>query len=295
MVAQVVSRAAEMRSALIRVQQAGKTVGLVPTMGALHGGHLSLVDASLAECDRTVVTIFVNPTQFGPGEDFDHYPRTMEQDLALLRARGCWTVFAPTVEEMYPAGHETIVDVGSIRKPLEGVARPRHFFGVATVVLKLLNMVPADRAYFGQKDYQQTLVVRKLASDLNVPTEIRVCPIIREADGLAMSSRNAYLSPAGRCQALALSQSLALARASHAAGETDVDRLRTKMLEHIHAVGGVEVEYIAFVAAGTVDEVDRVEGPTMIVLAGRVESTRLLDNCQIGATPLDLNINRQTG
>ncbi len=278
----VVTRAAEMRQAIVHAQQAGKAVGLVPTMGALHGGHLSLVDASLAECDRTVVTIFVNPTQFGPGEDFDHYPRTMEQDLAQLRERGCWMVFAPTVEEMYPAGHETIVDVGSIRKPLEGVARPRHFFGVATVVLKLLNMVPADRAYFGQKDYQQTLVVRKLASDLNVPTEICVCPIVREADGMAMSSRNAYLSPSGRRQALALSQSLELAKEMFTAGETDVARLHAKMLESIQAVGGVEVEYIAFVAAGTVDLVQQIEGPTMIVLAGRVENTRLLDNCQIG-------------
>jgi pantoate--beta-alanine ligase len=192
-------------------------------------------------------------------------------------------VFAPTVEEMYPAGHETIVDVGSIRKPLEGVARPRHFFGVATVVLKLLNMVPADRAYFGQKDYQQTLVVRKLASDLNVPTEICVCPIVREVDGLAMSSRNAYLSPQGRRQALALSQSLELAKAMHAAGEADVVRLRAKMLEHMQTFGVGKVEYIAFVAAGTVDEVERIDGPTVIVLAGRVENTRLLDNCQIGA------------
>jgi pantoate--beta-alanine ligase len=206
----------------------------------------------------------------------------MEQDLAQLRERGCWMVFAPTVEEMYPAGHETIVDVGSIRKPLEGVARPRHFFGVATVVLKLLNMVPVDRAYFGQKDYQQTLVVRKLASDLNVPTEIRVCPIVREVDGLAMSSRNAYLSSQGRRQALALSQSLELAKEMHAAGEADVARLRAKILEHIQTVGGGEVEYIAFVAAGTVDEVERIDGPTVIVLAGRVENTRLLDNCQIG-------------
>lgn len=236
--AKVVMRAAEIRKAIVQAQQVGETVGLVPTMGALHGGHLSLVDASLDECDRTVVTIFVNPTQFGPGEDFDHYPRTMEQDLTLLRERGCWKVFAPTVEEMYPAGHETIVDVGSIRKPLEGEARPRHFFGVATVVLKLLNMAPADRAYFGQKDYQQTLVVRKLASDLNVPTEICVCPIVREADGLAMSSRNAYLSPKGRRQALTLSQSLELATRMYAEGETDVARLRVKMLELIEAVGG---------------------------------------------------------
>ena len=279
----LVTRATDIRKAILEAQQAGESVGLVPTMGALHEGHLSLVDASLADCDRTVVTVFVNPTQFGQGEDYDQYPRPIEQDMALLRERGCWLVFAPTVEEMYPAGHEAFVDVGSIRKPLEGIARPRHFFGVATVVLKLLNMAPVNRAYFGQKDYQQTLVVRKMAIDLNVSTEICVCPIIREVDGLAMSSRNAYLSQQGRRQALALSQSLQLAAQMVARGETEVAQLRATILAHIKRVEEVEVEYVAFVTAGTLDEVERIDGPTVIVLAGRVENIRLLDNCQVGA------------
>ena len=276
--ARLVTRGAEIRSAIVEAQRAGKTVGLVPTMGALHAGHLSLVDASIAECDRTVVTIFVNPTQFGPGEDFTRYPRNLDDDINMLRERGCWLVFAPEVEEMYPFGHETIVDVGSIRKPLEGTARPRHFFGVATVVLKLLNLAPADRAYFGQKDYQQTLVVRKLVSDLDVPTQIRICPIVREADGLAMSSRNVYLDDHQRQQALALSQSLELAANRHAEGEVDVAKLRDEMKQHIRKFSDVRIEYLAFVEKGTVDEVERIEGPTVIAVAARVGKTRLIDN-----------------
>jgi len=279
---QLITRSTEIRKAIVHAQQGGETVGLVPTMGALHEGHLSLVDASLDECDRTVVTIFVNPTQFGPGEDYQRYPRPLEEDVEMLRERGCWLVFAPEVEEMYPTGHETFVDVGSIRKPLEGAARPMHFFGVATVVLKLLNMAPADRAYFGKKDYQQTLVIRKLATDLNVPTEIRVCPTLREPNGMAMSSRNEYLSQSDRQRAVALSQSLQQAAEQHERGETDVAKLRENMLRTIDSAGGVKVEYIAFVAAGTVDEVKTVEGPTVIAIAARVGTTRLIDNWQIG-------------
>ncbi len=282
MTTRLITRGAEIREAIVCAQRDGKTVGLVPTMGALHVGHMSLVEASLDECDRTVVTIFVNPTQFGPGEDYQRYPRPLEEDIDMLRKRGCWLVFAPEVEEMYPTGHETIVDVGSISKPLEGAARPMHFFGVATVVLKLLNMAPADRAYFGHKDYQQTLVIRKLASDLNVPTDIRICPTIREADGMAMSSRNEYLSSSERQQAVALSQSLKQAAQLYADGETEVAVLRENMLRTLDSVGGVQVEYIAFVAAGTVDEVERVEGPAVIAIAARVGTTRLIDNWQIG-------------
>jgi pantoate--beta-alanine ligase len=278
----IITRGAELREAITRVQQSGESVGMIPTMGSLHAGHLSLVDTSMAECDRTVVTIFVNPTQFGPREDYDEYPRTMEKDLAMLRERGCWLVFAPTVEEMYPAGHETIVDVGSISKPLEGAARPKHFFGVATVVLKLLNLAPVDRAYFGQKDYQQTLVVRKLVSDLNVPTDIRVCPIVRESDGLAMSSRNAYITPEQRRQARVLSQALFAAQKEADAGQVDAGKLREQIVQQLQAADEVEVEYVSLVARGTVDEVSRIDGPTVIVLAARVGSTRLIDNCQIG-------------
>ena len=278
----LITLAGEVRAAVRAAQCAGQSVGFVPTMGALHEGHLSLVAASLAECDRTVVSIFVNPTQFGPGEDLRQYPRTLEQDLQLLQERGCWLVFAPTVEEMYRPGHETYVDVGSVAASLEGKARPSHFRGVATVVLKLFQAAPADRTYFGQKDYQQTLVVRKLIDDLNLPIEMRVCPIVREPDGLAMSSRNAYLSREERRRAVSLYEALQLAAKLQAAGETDVAAIREKMRRQIAAVGGVELEYLAFLAPGTVREVASVDGPTVVVLAARVGTTRLIDNCLIG-------------
>ena len=188
-------------------------------MGALHEGHLSLVRAAKAECDYTVVSIFVNPSQFGPNEDFAKYPRTLDADLALLAGCGADLVFAPGNEEVYRAGHATWVEVGSVAEPLEGVFRPGHFRGVATVVLKLLNMVQPDAAYFGQKDYQQALVIRRMVADLDVPVAIRVCPIVREPDGLAMSSRNRYLSPAARRRALVLWKSLQLAGKLVAEGE----------------------------------------------------------------------------
>lgn len=272
----------EVRAAVRAAQCAGQSVGFVPTMGALHAGHLSLVDASLAECDRTVVSIFVNPTQFGPGEDLQQYPRTLEQDLQQLQQRGCWLVFAPTVEAMYRPGHATYVDIGSVGAPLEGRARPSHFRGVATVVLKLFQAAPANRAYFGQKDYQQTLVVRQLIDDLNLPIEMRVCPIVREPDGLAMSSRNAYLSREERQRAVSLYEALQLAAQLQAAGETDVAAIREQMRRQIATVGGVELEYLVFLAPGTVREVTAIEGPTVVALAARVGTTRLIDNRLIG-------------
>ncbi|NOY30106.1 MAG: pantoate--beta-alanine ligase [Planctomycetes bacterium] len=232
----VETSAAKTCEAVRAAQQAGKTVGFVPTMGALHEGHLSLVDASLAECDKTIVSIFVNPTQFGPDEDLKNYPRSLDRDLELLEQRGCWLVFAPPVEEVYREGHETSVDVGSVALPWEGKSRPDHFGGVATVVLKLFQIVPADRAYFGQKDYQQSLVIRQMAADLNVPIEIRVCPIVREPDGLAKSSRNAYLSPEERKQASGLWQALKIAETLVAEGETSAAVITEKMkplLEHV--------------------------------------------------------------
>ncbi len=278
----LITDAAEVRATVIEAQRAGETIGLVPTMGALHAGHLSLVDASLAECDRTIVSIFVNPTQFGPQEDLQNYPTSPEQDFAMLKQRGCWLVFSPSREEVYRANHETFIDVGSVARLWEGKSRPDHFRGVATVVLKLLQMVPADRAYFGQKDYQQTLVVRQMMADLNVPTEIRVCPIVREPDGLAMSSRNAYLSSAQRRQATGLWKSLQLAANLHADGETDANKIRQAMKTLIDDQGGIELEYIAFLAQNTVCEVDRMEGPTVVAIAARVGKTRLIDNCLLG-------------
>jgi pantoate--beta-alanine ligase len=271
----------ESRAAVLAARRSGETVGLVPTMGALHEGHLSLVNAAVAECDRVVASIFVNPTQFGLGEDFSRYPRPLERDLEMLRGAGCDWAFVPDAAEIYPPGFDTFIDVGEVARPWEGAARPGHFRGVATVVHQLFQLAPADRAYFGQKDYQQSLVVRRMVADLHVPIEVRVCPIVRDADGLALSSRNAYLSPDERRRALALRQALGIAEAAHAAGETSADRIRRQMLAHLEAAGGVEVEYIAIVRDGTIEETASIDGPTVIAIAARVGSTRLIDNVRI--------------
>jgi pantoate--beta-alanine ligase len=277
-VPQLITDGERMRQAVVDAQRRGQAVGLVPTMGALHEGHLSLVDASRAECDLTVVTIFVNPTQFAPGEDFTKYPRDLQHDVSLLAGRGCDLVFAPERDAIYRANHSTFIDVGKIGAVLEGEIRPTHFRGVATVVMKLFQLAPADRAYFGRKDYQQTLVVRQMAADLNVPIDVRVCPIVREPDGLAMSSRNRYLSPDERRRALALSQSLRLAEKLAADGERNAETIRSQMHRHIEKVGGVEIQYIAFVADGTVTPIERIDGPTAVALAAKVGNTRLIDN-----------------
>ncbi len=266
------------RQAVVEARQAGKTVGLVPTMGALHEGHLSLLAAARAECDLTVVSIFVNPTQFAPQEDYRSYPRYLERDVAMLGSRGCDLVFAPGDGAMYAANHATFVDVGRSGQVLEGEYRPTHFRGVATIVLKLFQLAPADRAYFGRKDYQQTIVVRQMVADLNVPIEVRVCPTVREPDSLAMSSRNAYLSEDERRRACALSKSLRLAEELATKGERDVDIVRRQMLREIDRAGGIKIQYIAFVADGTLTPVDRIDGPTTIVLAATIGKTRLIDN-----------------
>jgi pantoate--beta-alanine ligase len=206
----------------------------------------------------------------------------LERDLALLRQRQCDLVFVPAVDQMYPDGYETTIDVGSVARPLEGAFRPTHFAGVATVVMKLFQLVPADRAYFGQKDYQQSLVIQHMVTDLNVPIGISVCPIIRDPDGLAMSSRNVYLNPSERERAPALFRSLQLAQRLAAQGEHSVDVLRGAMEDHIRQVGGIELDYIAFVCDGTVQQVDRIAGPTAVLIAARIGTTRLIDNCRIG-------------
>jgi len=279
---QLLTTIAETRAAVQAARRAGETLGFVPTMGALHDGHLRLVEASLAQCDRTVVSIFVNPIQFGPDEDLQRYPRVLERDMQLLKELGVWLVFAPSEAEMYPTDSETTVDVGSVADPLEGAARPEHFRGVATVVLKLFQIVPADRAFFGQKDYQQTLVIRQLVRDLCVPMEIEVCPTVREPDGLALSSRNAYLAPSQREQAVSLWQALQLAQSQHEAGERDVAQIELAMRSHFARLPEVAVEYIAFLEAGTVHPVREITGPTVIAIAARVGETRLIDNWQIG-------------
>ncbi len=279
---QQIERGAEMLRLVRAAQAAGETVGFVPTMGALHEGHLSLIDAARAQCDRVAASIFVNPTQFGAGEDFERYPRPLERDLELLASRGCDWAFVPAPAEIYPPGFDSFVDVGAVAAPWEGAARPGHFRGVATVVLKLFQLVPADRAYFGRKDYQQTLVIKRLAVDFHVPTAIEVGPIVRDSDGLALSSRNAYLAPDERRRALSLSRALHVAEEASAAGESSADAIRRKMLAAIAEVGGVEVEYIAIVRDGTVDSVTTIDGPTTIAIAARVGRTRLIDNSRIG-------------
>jgi len=274
----LMTSAAETRAAVLAAQREGETIGFVPTMGALHAGHLSLVEASLTTCDRTVVSIFVNPAQFGPDEDLQRYPRVLDQDLHMLEKLGCWLVFAPSTAEMYPPGNETSIDVGAVAQPLEGAARPDHFRGVATVVLKLFQIVPADQAFFGQKDYQQTLVVRQMVRDLSVPIDIEVCPTVRESDGLARSSRNTFLSASERQQALSLWQAMQLAERLHLAGESKVAVLLTKLQQHFESFVGVNIDYIAFLEAGTVEPVETITGPTVVALAARVGQTRLIDN-----------------
>jgi pantoate--beta-alanine ligase len=277
-VPRVVSDGESLRRAVRAAREAGQTVGLVPTMGALHEGHLSLVGAARAECDMAVVTIFVNPTQFAPHEDFRRYPRDLDRDLALLAERGCDLVFVPAEDEMYRPGHATFIDVGPIGDVLEGEFRPGHFRGVATVVMKLFQLAPADRAYFGRKDYQQLLVVRQMVADLNVPIDVRECPIVREPDGLAMSSRNVYLSADERQQAVALHRALRLAEELAAEGERDVATIRRQMQREIERTGGIELQYLAFVADGTLTPVETITGPTTIAVAARVGKTRLIDN-----------------
>ncbi len=277
MLPRVLTTIAELRTALSPCRRERKRIGLVPTMGALHAGHLSLVRASKAECDVTVVSIYVNPSQFGPHEDLTKYPRTLQADLEKLAACGTEFVMAPGDAEVFRPGHATWVEVGAIAEPLEGRCRPGHFRGVATIVLKLLNMIQPDVAYFGQKDYQQAAVIRRLVADLDVAVEIRVCPIIREPDGLAMSSRNGYLSAAARQRATVLWQSLELAGQFVARGERDAAVIVRQMTERILAAGAT-IDYVALVDPDSLAAVGRISGPTLAVLAVKLDGTRLIDN-----------------
>jgi pantoate--beta-alanine ligase len=253
-------------------------------MGALHDGHLSLVRTSKAECDLTVVTIFVNPSQFGPNEDFQRYPRTLQADMERLSGCGADMVFAPPTEEVYGANHATWVDVNGVAEPLEGQFRPGHFRGVATIVLKLFNMAQADVAYFGQKDFQQVQVVRRMVEDLDVPIAVRVCPTVREPDGLAMSSRNVYLSPTARQRASSLWKGLQLAQQLVNGGERDAERIAGRMRELIESAGG-RIEYVALADPETLQPVAEVRAPTVAALAVRMEGTRLIDNMLLTPSP----------
>jgi len=272
---QVVRTIAEVRA--IRRALPG-TWGFVPTMGYLHEGHLSLVRRARAENDHVAVSIFVNPTQFGPHEDYNRYPRDLERDLRLLEPLGVDLVFAPSVEEMYPPGFQTWVIVEGVSRPLEGAARPGHFRGVATVVTKLFNIVQPDRAYFGQKDAQQAVVIRRMVQDLNIPVEIVVCPTVREPDGLAMSSRNTYLNPEERRAATVLFRALQAAKARYEQGERDAERLREAMREVIQAEPLARLDYVSVADPETLQELDRVEDRALLSLAVYIGKTRLIDN-----------------
>jgi pantoate--beta-alanine ligase len=272
----------EVRRASRDARREGKLVGLVPTMGALHAGHMSLVDAARRRADVVVVSIFVNPTQFGEGEDFAGYPRDLEGDLELLGAEGVDVAFTPSVEVMYPEGADTAVAPGRLAERWCGEGRPGHFEGVATVVAKLFGAVEPHLAFFGEKDYQQLLVVRALARDLLYPVTIVGCPIVREADGLAMSSRNAYLDEADRAAAAVLDRALAAARAAVEAGDTDGREVETLMETAIAAEPRVELEYAAVVDAETLEPA-RTAGPgTRALVAARVGGARLIDNAPLG-------------
>lgn len=275
---QVTISARETYELVCAQKRAGKTVGLVPTMGALHEGHLSLVERSRRDCDFTVVSIFVNPKQFAPHEDFSKYPRNLDDDLAKLAALDVDLAFAPPASEIYPGGFSTYVDVGALAEPWEGRFRPGHFRGVATVVLKLFQIAPADRAYFGRKDYQQVVIVQKLVADLNLPVEVVVCPIVRAADGLALSSRNIYLTGGERRSALVLSQSLKAARKLFEAGERSAKTIRDHLQRAIAAAPGVSLEYAAVVDPATLAELSHVGDSAVALVAAKVGNTRLIDN-----------------
>jgi pantoate--beta-alanine ligase len=267
-----------LRESVAAARQLGHRIGLVPTMGALHAGHLSLVERCRCECGYVVVSIFVNPTQFGPNEDFARYPRDLEGDMAKLASAGVDLVYAPPVEEMYPPGFATFVAPEGPALPWEGACRPGHFRGVATVVLKLLMQAAPDTVYFGQKDFQQTVVVRRMMRDLDLDVHMVVCPTVREADGLALSSRNQYLSAEHRQQALALSRSLRRAEELVAAGQCDADAIREEMLAILQSQPDVRVEYVAIVDPETLQSVQRVAPRAVALVAAFVGGTRLIDN-----------------
>ena len=258
------------------------TVGLVPTMGYLHEGHLSLVRRAHEECSCVVVSIFVNPTQFGPQEDLSKYPRDLKRDLSLLEPLGTDLVWMPTVEEMYPPGYQTWVEVEGITRPLEGAMRPGHFRGVATVVTKLFTAVQPHKAYFGQKDAQQAAVIRQMTRDLSFPVKIVVCPIVREPDGLAMSSRNVYLDAEQRKAATVLYRALNAAKNMYESGERDAEKLRQIMREVIASEPLAQMQYVSCTDYDTLEELETVTGKTLLSMAVYFGKTRLIDNFVLG-------------
>ncbi len=269
----------ELRAALAALP---RPLGLVPTMGYLHAGHISLVKAARSECAGVAVSIFVNPTQFGPNEDLAKYPRDLPHDLALLEAAGADLVWTPTPEVMYPAGFQTWVEVEGLTKGLEGGVRPSHFRGVTTVVAKLFNAVGPDKAFFGQKDAQQAAVIRRMAKDLDFPLEIVVCPTVREADGLALSSRNTYLDPDERRAATVLFRSLSAAKAAYEQGERNADALRRAVKDIINTEPLAKLQYVSCADYDTLEELEVITGKTLLSLAVYMGKTRLIDNFVLG-------------
>lgn len=270
----------ETRAASRGAKSAARVVGVVPTMGALHEGHVSLMEAAREQCGFVIATIFVNPTQFGPGEDLDRYPRTLQQDLQKCAAAGVDFVFHPNVEAMYPPGTDTFVEVERLSKLLEGAHRDGHFRGVTTVVLKLFHITEPDIAFFGQKDYQQQLLIRRMCTDLDLPVSIHTCPIVREPDGLALSSRNRYLSESERSNALRLSQALQIGRRLLTVGTQDLAEVVRQMESHL-SQADVATDYVRIAHPETLQEITQPCETVVLLIAARVGATRLIDNAVV--------------
>ncbi|MHC5082431.1 MAG: pantoate--beta-alanine ligase [Planctomycetota bacterium] len=273
----IVHKIEEVRTEVAKSRKADKKIGLVPTMGALHAGHGSLIEAAVAECDYVIVTIFINPTQFAPSEDMDKYPRTLDADTALCEKLGASLFFAPSADVMYPDPQLSWVDVEKLTDHLCGASRPGHFRGVTTVCTKLFNITTPDIAYFGQKDAQQALVIRRMVADLNTPLEIKVCPIIREPDGLAMSSRNQYLSTDQRKRALCLNQALTACKEQIEAGQRNASILIAEMESIIQKAKG-DIDYITITDPQTLEPIETIKNKALIALAVKIGQTRLIDN-----------------
>jgi pantoate--beta-alanine ligase len=261
----------------------GRKIGFVPTMGALHAGHVSLIEAAANECDFVVVSIFVNPTQFGPGEDFEKYPRPIEADLEICREGGVDVVFAPTPSEMYPMDNITWVTLERLTETLCGRSRPGHFRGVTTVCTKLFNIVMPDAAYFGQKDAQQAIVIKRMVQDLNMPLQIVVCPTVREPNGLAISSRNQYLSAEQKRDAGRIYQSLGKCREIIDAGVRDPQQIVAEMRNILQQIPSIRIEYVSLVDAGTLEPIERIAGKVLAAVAVRLDRARLIDNILVDA------------
>ena len=274
----VESSPSDTRRLVQKKRQRGLRIGCVPTMGALHQGHVSLIERARKECDFVVGTIFVNPTQFGPNEDFSKYPRTLEADLEMCRKAGADLVFTPQTGAMYSADAQTTVRVTQLASVLEGAHRPGHFDGVSTVVTKLFNIAQPDKAYFGQKDYQQQLIIRRMVEDLDQPVEIVTCPIIRETDGLAMSSRNRYLSTEERTRALQISHALRMAQELAEKSLLSPEEIAGRMVAHLESIAGIELQYAVIADSQTLEPLKDHKGQGVALIAARVGTTRLIDN-----------------